>query len=71
MSALLGKALGINQEKAVQAIIAKVDDLLGGMTLAEWVDKYGNAHQLKFDVSLADSKIQVAGHVWLEPKEKP
>ena len=69
MSGALGKLLGINQDKAVDALSDEVKELLGGLTIAEFIEQYGDTHQLGFNLSIVDSEVRCK--VRLEPKEKP
>ena len=64
----LAKLIGIDQEKAVAALSDEVEELLGDMTLAEYLEKYGNEHQVGFSVSIKDNAV--TGAVWIEPKKK-
>ncbi len=66
--AILGKLLGVDQDKAVGALSEEVKQLFGGMTLDQWFEKYGDTHQLGFSVSVVNSEVK--GKVWLEDKEK-
>jgi hypothetical protein len=61
---ILGKLLGIDQQKAIEELKAS----LGGNSVAEVIDKYGDTHKLKFKISLVDNSL--TGEVWLEDKEK-
>ena len=65
--AILGKLLGIDQEKAVAALTTELKEALGGATIAEVLDKYGDSHKLKFRLGLTDNAL--SGEVWLENKE--
>lgn len=68
MNAILGKALGIDQAKAIAdlkaAIVPAVKELLGGMTIPEYFEKFGDDKQVRFSVD------KLEGRIWLEDKPK-
>lgn len=64
----LAKLIGIDQDKAIDGLSDEVQELLGGMTLAQWLEKYGDTHQLGFSLSIKDNAF--TGAAWIEKKEE-
>jgi hypothetical protein len=68
MAAVLGKLLGIDQAKALEALPQIVKDLLGGLTVEEFAQKLGLEHQVAFDLAIEDNKLK--GRIWVEDRTR-